>query len=124
MSMINIIKIKNASFYAYHGALKEEQNIGGRFEADVDIYTDFSKAAEKDDLKLTINYDEVYKFIKEIVHHKKLYLIETLATTIANELLKKYPAIQKIAVRVRKHNVPVGGVLDYVEAEVIKENGE
>lgn len=122
--MINIIRIKNASFYAYHGALKEEQNIGGRFEADVDIYTDFSKAAEKDDLKLTINYDEVYKFIKEIVHQKKLYLIETLATTIANELLNRYPSIQKIAVRVRKHNVPVGGVLDYVEAEVIKENGE
>ncbi|MEG8947095.1 dihydroneopterin aldolase [Rosettibacter firmus] len=122
--MINVIRIKNASFYAYHGALKEEQNIGGRFEADVDIYTDFSKAAEKDDLRLTINYDEVYKFIKEIVHQKKLYLIETLATTIANELLNRYPAIQKIAVRVRKHNVPVGGVLDYVEAEVIKENGE
>lgn len=122
--MINIIRIKNASFYAYHGALKEEQNIGGRFEADVDIYTDFSKAAEKDDLRLTINYDEVYKFIKEIVHQKKLYLIETLSTTIANELLRKYPTIQKVAVRVRKHNVPVGGVLDYVEAEVIKENGE
>lgn len=122
--MINIIRIKNASFYAYHGALKEEQYIGGRFEADVDIYTDFSKAAEKDDLKLTINYDEVYKFINQIVHQKKLYLIETLSTTIANELLKRYPSIQKIAVRVRKHNVPVGGVLDYVEAEVIKENGE
>ncbi|MCX7797505.1 MAG: dihydroneopterin aldolase [Melioribacter sp.] len=122
--MINIIRIKNASFYAYHGALKEEQNIGGRFEADVDIYTDFSEAAAKDDLRLTINYDEVYKFIKEVVHRKKLYLIETLAMTIANELLKRYPKIHKIAVRVRKHNVPVGGVLDYVEAEVIKENGE
>ncbi|MBM4171782.1 MAG: dihydroneopterin aldolase [Ignavibacteria bacterium] len=121
--MINIIRIKNAAFYAYHGALQEEQNIGGKFEADVDIYTDFSEAASKDDLKLTINYDEIYKFINKVVHEKKYYLIETLASVIAEELLKKYKNISKIAVRVRKHNVPVGGVLDYVEAEVIKENG-
>jgi dihydroneopterin aldolase len=122
--MLNIIKIKNASFYAYHGALMEEQNIGGKFEADVDIFTNFSEAAHTDDLKLTIDYTDVYKFINKIVHEKKLYLIETLATIIADELIKKYPTIQKIAVRVRKHSVPVGGVLDYVEAEVIKENGE
>ncbi|HOI29870.1 MAG TPA: dihydroneopterin aldolase [Melioribacteraceae bacterium] len=122
--MINIIRIKNATFYAYHGALEEEQTIGGVFEADLDIYTDFSKAAEKDDLKLTINYDEVYKYINKIVHGKKYYLIETLATVIADGLLGKYKTISKIAVRVRKHHVPVGGVLDYVEAEVVKENGK
>lgn len=122
--MTNIIRIKNASFYAYHGALQEEQNMGGKFEADVDIYTDFSDAAKKDNLKLTIDYHDVYKFINKLVHEKKYYLIETLATMIADELLKKYSGIQKIAVRVRKHSVPVGGVLDCVEAEVIKENGK
>ena len=122
--MTNIIRIKNASFYAYHGALAEEQNIGGKFEADVDIYTDFSEAARTDNLKLTVNYDEVYKFINKIVHQQKYYLIETLATVIAEELLKNYASIYKVAVRVRKNNVPVGGVIDYVEAEVIKENGK
>lgn len=122
--MTNIIRIKNASFYAYHGAFQEEQNMGGKFEADVDLYTDFSEAAKRDDLKLTINYNDVYKFINQLVHEKKYYLIETLATIIADELLKKYSSIKKIAVRVRKHSVPVGGVLDYVEAEVIKENGK
>lgn len=118
----NIIKIKNAAFYAYHGALSEEQNIGGRFEADVEIYTDFTKAAEKDDLHLTINYDTVYKFINKIVHEKKYFLIETLATVIADGILEKFPGIKKIIVRVRKHSVPVGGVIDCVEAEVIKDN--
>jgi 7,8-dihydroneopterin aldolase/epimerase/oxygenase len=121
--MTNIIRIKNASFYAYHGALQEEQNIGGRFEADVDIYTDFTKAARNDDLKATINYDTVYKFINKVVHAKKYKLIETLATIIADELLSQYKEISEIRVRVRKHHVPVGGVLDCVEAEVIKQNG-
>ncbi len=120
--MTNIIRIKNATFYAYHGVMKEEQHIGGKFEADVDIYTDFREAAEKDNLKYTINYDEVYHFIENIVHSKKYYLIETIATVIADELLKQYPKIHKINVRVRKNNVPVGGLIDHVEAEVIKEN--
>lgn len=120
--MTNIIRIKNATFYAYHGALEEEQNIGGKFEADVDIYTNFSLAAEHDDLNETIDYDKVYKFINKIVHSKKYKLIETLATIIADEIIKQFTGIEKISVRVRKHHVPVGGVLDYVEAEVIKTN--
>jgi 7,8-dihydroneopterin aldolase/epimerase/oxygenase len=124
IEMINIIRIKNAVFYAYHGALKEEQNIGGKFECDVDIYTDFSEVAKKDALQLTINYNDVYTFIDKLVHEKKYYLIETLACVIADQLLKRYPAILKIGVRIRKHSVPVGGLLDCVEAEVIKENGE
>lgn len=122
--MINILRIKNASFYAYHGALKEEQHIGGKFEADVDLYTDFNEAAVHDDLNLTVNYLEVYKFINRIIHEKKYYLIETLAMVIADELLKHFPGIQKVAVRVRKSSVPVGGLIDCVEAEVIKENGK
>lgn len=123
MTTTNIIRIKNASFYAYHGAMQEEQNIGGKFEADVDIYTDFSAAAKDDSLKETIDYDSVYKFINQIVHAKKYKLIETLATVISEELLFHFPDIKEIHVRVRKHNVPVGGVLDCVEAEVIKKNG-
>lgn len=122
--MQNIIRLKNATFYAYHGALKEEQYIGGRFEADLDIYTDFSNAAATDDLNLTINYHDVYQYINRIVHEHKYYLIETLATVIADGLIKEYPTIKKLAVRVRKSSVPIGGVLDHVEAEVIKENGE
>jgi dihydroneopterin aldolase len=122
--MINIIRIKNATFYAYHGAMKEEQHIGGRFEADVDIYTDFTKAAEHDNLELTINYHDVYQFINKIIHDKKYYLIETLATVIADGIIREFPTVLKVGVRVRKNSVPVGGVIDHVEAEVIKENGK
>jgi 7,8-dihydroneopterin aldolase/epimerase/oxygenase len=122
--MTNIIRIKNATFYAYHGAMKEEQHIGGRFEADVDIYTDFTKAAKTDDLELTINYHDVYQYINKIVHDKNYYLIETLATVIADGLIVEFPTVKKVAVRVRKNSVPVGGVIDHVEAEVIKENGK
>ena len=117
----HIIRIKKASFYAYHGVLSEEQSVGGKFEADVDIHTDFSSAATSDSLKNTINYHMVYKFVHKLVLEKKYHLLETLASNIADALLAEYPAIKKVAFRIRKNNPPMGGVVDCVEVEVIKE---
>ncbi len=122
--MKNIIRINNATFYAYHGALQEEQIIGGKFEIDVEMETDFSAAAYNDDLKKTIDYDSVYKYIGEIVNDKKFYLIETLSVKIADSLLKKYGLIESVLVKVRKRSVPIGGVIDFVEAEVQKSRNE
>lgn len=122
--MINIIRIKNATFYGYHGVSTEEQNVGGKFEADIDIYTKFSEAADDDDLRKTVDYYKVYSFLNQFTVKKKYYLIETLAVEIADELLNKFDRILKVAVRVRKNNPPLGGVVDCVEAEVIKEKSE
>ncbi|MCX6151685.1 MAG: dihydroneopterin aldolase [Ignavibacteriales bacterium] len=122
--MINVIRIKKAAFYAYHGVLTEEQNVGGKFEADVDLYTDFSEAATNDNLKYTIDYSKVYKFINKLALEKKYYLIETLATRIADGILEQFSRVSKVAVRVRKHTVPIGGYVDYVEVEIIKAKGE
>lgn len=118
------IRIKNAHFYAYHGALEEEQSMGGKFEIDVDIETDFSEAVKSDELHLTINYHKVYQFISEIIHKDKYYLIETLASKIADGLMNNFENILKLNIRVRKRSVPVGGMLDYVEAEVIRVKDE
>jgi dihydroneopterin aldolase len=52
---------------------------------------------------------------------QKYYLIEALAVKIANELLVRFTKINKVAVRVRKNNPPLGGVVDCVEVEVVKE---
>lgn len=122
--MINVIRIKKATFYGYHGVLTEEQNVGGKFEADIDLYTDFSDASKHDNLKETVDYDKVYKFVYKLALERKYHLIETLASRIADEILNTFDRVSKVAVRVRKHNVPVGGFVDYVEVEVIKEHGE
>jgi 7,8-dihydroneopterin aldolase/epimerase/oxygenase len=122
--MLNIIRIKKASFYGYHGVLSEEQNVGGKFEADVDLYTDFSKAAADDSLKETTNYHEVYKLLYQLALEEKYYLIETLAVKVADRLLGRFPRVQKVAVRIRKNNPPLGGVTDCVEVEIIKSRDE
>ena len=122
--MLNIIRIKKAVFYGYHGMLSEEQTVGGKFEADVDLYTDFSKAAVDDDLAETLDYHKVYKLIYKIALEEKHYLIESLATKITNELLLNFKKLQKVCVRIRKNSPPLGGVVDCVEVEVVKDRKE
>ena len=55
---------------------------------------------------------------------QKYYLIEALASKIADELLLKFERIDKIIVRIRKNNPPLGGVVDCVEVEIVKDRSE
>jgi dihydroneopterin aldolase len=116
--MINIIRIKKASFYAYHGVMQEEQRVGGKFEADIDMYIDFSEAGVSDNLQKTINYETVYNYILSIAMTKKSYLIERVAYKICEVLFEKYTGLERLIVRVRKNNPPIGGVVDCVEVEI------
>lgn len=121
MKELNVIRMKNAVFYAYHGAFEDEQNLGGKFEFDVDMYCDLSAAAEHDSLKETVDYEKVYSFIHRTVLQKKYFLLEALANTIGRGLLHEFGAVQKVMVRVRKPHPPVKGVIDCVEVEISQE---
>jgi dihydroneopterin aldolase len=118
MESPNVIRIRNAVFYAYHGVLKEEQSVGGKFELDVDMFGDFRGGAEVDSLKRTVDYEKVYAFVTEIVHSKKYYLLEALASTIARRVLQEFGLVDAVMVRIRKPHPPVRGVVDFVEVEV------
>jgi dihydroneopterin aldolase len=114
----DIIRIKNASFYAYHGVASDEQNLGGKFEVDLEINADFSNAKKSDHLRDTINYEAVYAFLRSQVTQRKYYLLETLADSIIKGLLNEFPIIHSVTVTVRKWHPPIKGVIDYVEVEV------
>jgi dihydroneopterin aldolase len=120
-SSLDIIRLHNAVFYAYHGVLSDEQNLGGKFEVDVDLHCDLSRGAKSDSLDQTIDYERVYDCIMQLVLGKKYYLIEALAGTIADGLLKNFKRAQKVVVRVRKPCAPVKGVIDHVEVEITRE---
>ncbi len=114
------IRLNNATFYAYHGVLTNEQASGGKFEVDVDMFGDFSQACQSDHLKDTVDYKRVYQSIKELVLGKRFYLIESLGAQIADSILDRFSLLDRVVVRVRKHTPQVGGVVDYVEFETEK----
>lgn len=121
MADLNIIRIKNATFYAYHGAAVEEQNLGGKFEVDVDMQCDLRPAARADSLKKTVDYEKVYAYVSSVIHSKQNYLIETLAHTIARGIIREFFNVEIVTVRIRKPHPPVKGVVDFIEVEMTEE---
>jgi dihydroneopterin aldolase len=116
----DVIRIKNATFYAYHGVGQDEQSLGGKFEVDVDLYCDLSVASESDSLKKTLDYEKAYAVIQGVVLARKYYLIEALAGTIGKALLKEFYNLEEVTIRIRKPHPPVKGVVDYVEVETTR----
>jgi dihydroneopterin aldolase len=113
----DLIRLCNMQFYGRHGVNPEEQALGQRFEVDVDLRVDTRPAALHDDLRLTINYAQVYKVVKQIVEEERFALIETLAETIALHIGRQF-APESVRVCVRKPHAPMKGVLDYVAVDI------
>lgn len=108
-----IISIEGMEFFAYHGCFKEEQLIGTKFIIDVFLDVDTENAEETDDLKETVNYQEVYQLVKmEMQQTSKL--LEHVGRRILNSIKKQFPQVEQASLKIRKMNPPLGGKMDFV----------
>ena len=115
---MGLIAVEGLQFYSHHGYYKEEQVLGGKYIVDIYMKLNIDVAAETDDLKKTVNYEEIYQLTKnEMEVHARL--IEHVCKRILDRVKKKYPNVENVKVRVSKHNPPLKGQVDrvYVELE-------
>ena len=115
------IILSNMVFYGYHGVFEAEKELGQRFEVDVELVTDLSIPGQTDDLEQSINYVDVYTIVQDIVEGRTYNLIEAVAENIAGEILSAH-SVEQVVVRVRKANVPIGGVISHVEVEITRQS--
>ncbi len=118
---MDAIRLKNMTFYAHHGYYEAERELGQKFEVDIEISCDLRQAARDDDLKKTMDYRSIYAIAKNSFENYKFRLIESVAERIAAELLK-LTGIYEVRIRVRKPHVPLNGLLDHVEVEILRTN--
>jgi len=115
------VLLKGMIFYAYHGVMEAEKELGQRFIVDLEISLDLWPAGDNDDLALTVNYAQVYDLIQKVILGDKYDLIETVAQRITQEVFKQEPRIEQIKVLVKKPEVPIAGILDYAAVELVRE---
>jgi len=101
------IAVEGIECYAYHGCLKEESLIGGRYEVDVFFTTDITEAVADDDLSKTIDYVKVNVIVQQEMKQRSK-LIEHVAERILKSLRKEFPDCEEIKVRITKLNPPAG----------------
>jgi len=111
------IILHNMLFRGYHGTLAAERELGQRFEVDVELQLDLSRAIASDALQDTVDYSRAYTIAQEEVEEQHYHLLERLAGSIAQRLLAELP-ITGVVVRVRKPQVPLPGPLAYSAVEI------
>ena len=119
----DVIHLRGMEFYAYHGALPEEQVLGQRFIIDIDLFSDLRQAGISDQVEDTIHYGEVYQVIKECVQGDHHQLLEHLAEDIAQRVLSKFTCTS-LRLEVHKPQAPIPGIFRDVSVEIWRVVGE
>ncbi|MFN2484132.1 MAG: dihydroneopterin aldolase [Candidatus Limnocylindria bacterium] len=104
-------------FRARHGVLPEEHVEPQRFVVDVELSVDAAAVAARDEVSAAVDYREVFEAVRGLVEDASHRLIETLAESIAGELLRRFP-VEEVEVRVRKPDAPLPGPFDHVEIAI------
>jgi dihydroneopterin aldolase len=101
------VSLQALQCYGYHGVFPEENKLGQRFIIDLDLDLDLARAGRNDDLFATVNYAEIAERVKQIIEGPPFKLVEAVAEAVAAMLLREYPLIQEVHVRLTKPNPPV-----------------
>ena len=113
------LRLKGMMFHARHGSLQPERELDQQFQVDLEIYGNFRKAAETDNLKEAVDYRTLHQTVKNIIEGPSKHLLETLAENIAKDLLA-LNFFEGVTVRVCKPHVPYNGIMNGAEVEITR----
>ncbi len=114
------VALHEVKFYAYHGFYPEEQILGGHYLVDAEV--GFVPKNVDDEIKNTVNYEELYSILSaEMQQPRKL--LETLVQEMIDKIRLEFPFLETIKVGIKKLNPPLPGEVKYslVEITWIKE---
>jgi 7,8-dihydroneopterin aldolase/epimerase/oxygenase len=112
-----VVEIAGLELAGLHGALEAERREPQPFLYDVELELD---EPASDELVQTADYREVVALIRDVSLSRQFHLLESLAATLADTMLERFPA-RSVYVRVRKLHVQLGLPVDYTAASVRRE---
>ena len=110
------IRMEGMKFYAFHGVLPQENLVGANFYIDLKLKTDFTRAAETDELAGTVSYADIHTVVKEEMKIPSK-LLEHVCQRIARRLFHDFPTIETIGISLFKENPPMGACAKRVGVE-------
>jgi dihydroneopterin aldolase len=113
-----VVEIANLELAGRHGALEAEREGPQPFLYDIELELD---EPASDELVQTADYREVVALIRDVSRGRQFHLLESLAVTLADTMLERFPAARSVYVRVRKPHVELGLPVDYTAASVRRE---
>ena len=113
------IKLKQLRFFAHHGLYEEERKVSNEFMVDLEVFFE-SPAPVITKMSETINYIKLYELVKKHML-QTTDLLETLATSITEDIHASYKQVRKVSINVAKKYPPVINFSGNVAVSYVKE---
>lgn len=113
------IIVKGLKFYAKHGVLDGEKEMGQFFSLDIKFYLDTVNS--DDEISKTVHYGQLSNEAVKFCSTTRFDLIETLVNKLATYLLLKYPLIEKIDLTLHKPHAPITEIFEDVLINIVRE---
>jgi dihydroneopterin aldolase len=113
----SFIHLKKLRFHAFIGVGAQERLTGNDFEVDLQLQTDVSVAMKTDDVTNTVSYAEAYDEVA-LVMSEPCNLVENAAFKMAERMMKRWPQIAAVDVKLIKINPPMGADCDGAGVEL------
>jgi 7,8-dihydroneopterin aldolase/epimerase/oxygenase len=99
-----VVRLEGLSVFGHHGARPYEKEAGQRLEVDLEIDPVDDVAEHSDRLVDAVDYDAIYRTVREVVEGRSFHLLEALAAATAEELLVRF-SMRRVRVRIAKQNL-------------------
>lgn len=98
------IRLEGLSVFGHHGARPYEKEAGQRLEVDLELSSTDDRAEASDRLADAVDYDMLFRTVREVVEGESFHLLEALAARLASTILERFP-IRRACVRIAKQNL-------------------
>lgn len=98
------IRLEGLSVFGHHGARPYEKEAGQRLEVDLELEPVDDRAERSDKLGDAVDYDALYRTVREVVEGRSYHLLEALAAATAETILERFQ-VRSVRVRIAKQNL-------------------
>ncbi|MCS6973635.1 MAG: dihydroneopterin aldolase [Cyclobacteriaceae bacterium] len=113
------ITLEGLEFHAFHGVYPHERESGNWFEVDISVETDVTIAAQTDSLANAVNYETLFRLVKNEME-KPSHLLEKVAGDIIESVFTLLPSVTEVYLKISKINPPIGGKCKRASVEIRK----
>jgi dihydroneopterin aldolase len=112
------ILIDSLELHGFHGWHKHEGEFGQHFMVDLDMLVDIAEAERTDQLAAALDYGAVIAATRRLFGERRHRLLEAVAMAVARGLLREFPRVEEITIRVKKLAPPVPDRLAFAGVQV------
>ena len=109
------LKLKDITFFGYHGLYKHEKESGQNFL--INVIVDYYPININDDINSYVDYISLYKFIKEKFNTKRYNTLESLINQLIIDIEKNFKLVFYIKLSIEKPELNYDNNQNFIHVE-------